>query len=105
MTSFAFVAGLIPLVVATGAGAIGNRTIGTTGVGGMLAGTVIGVLIIPGLYFLFGTLADGRKLLRNETATPFSESWEFGSRPSLAPGLPENEPLQDEPPPDKPREG
>ena len=59
MTSFAFIAGLIPLVVATGAGAIGNRTIGTTGVGGMLVGTVIGVLVIPGLYYLFGKIADG----------------------------------------------
>ena len=38
MTSFAFIAGLLPLVVATGAGAIGNRTIGTTGAGGMLIG-------------------------------------------------------------------
>ncbi len=60
MTSFAFIAGLIPLVVATGAGAIGNRTIGATGVGGMLVGTVIGVLIIPGLYYLFGQLDGGR---------------------------------------------
>jgi HAE1 family hydrophobic/amphiphilic exporter-1 len=73
MTSFAFIAGLIPLVFATGAGAIGNRTIGTTGVGGMLAGTVIGVLIIPGLYYLFGRLADGRKLLRDEVDEPLSE--------------------------------
>ena len=54
MTSFAFIAGLIPLVRATGPGAIGNRTIGTTAVGGMLLGTVIGVLVIPGLYYLFG---------------------------------------------------
>jgi hydrophobic/amphiphilic exporter-1 (mainly G- bacteria), HAE1 family len=81
MTSFAFIAGLIPLVVATGAGAIGNRTIGTTGVGGMLLGTVIGVLIIPGLYFLFARLADGRKLLRDETATPLSEQWEHDPLP------------------------
>ena len=66
MTSFAFIAGLIPLVFATGAGAIGNRTIGTTGAGGMLVGTVIGVLVIPGLYYLFGKMADGRKLLRDE---------------------------------------
>jgi HAE1 family hydrophobic/amphiphilic exporter-1 len=73
MTSFAFVAGLIPLVVATGAGAIGNRTIGTTGVGGMLLGTVVGVLIIPGLYYLFGKLSDGRKLLGDETSEPLSE--------------------------------
>src|SRR5690606_38336011 len=42
-TSFAFIAGLIPLVFATGAGAIGNCTIGTTAAGGMLVGTVIGV--------------------------------------------------------------
>ena len=67
MTSFAFIAGLLPLVVATGAGAIGNRTIGTTGVGGMLLGTLIGVLVIPGLYYLFGKLADGRSLLQDET--------------------------------------
>src|SRR5262249_49140810 len=73
MTSFAFIAGLIPLVVATGAGAIGNRTIGTTGVGGMLVGTVIGVLIIPGLYYLFGRIAGGRKLLRDEVDDPLSE--------------------------------
>ncbi len=60
MTSFAFIAGLLPLVFATGAGAIGNRTIGTTGAGGMLLGTIIGVLVIPGLYYLFGRIADGR---------------------------------------------
>ncbi|HWA99930.1 MAG TPA: efflux RND transporter permease subunit [Pirellulales bacterium] len=74
MTSFAFIAGLIPLVVATGAGAIGNRTIGTTAVGGMLLGTLIGVLIIPGLYYLFAKLAGDRKLLRAETDAPLSES-------------------------------
>jgi len=73
MTSFAFIAGLIPLVVATGAGAIGNRTIGTTGVGGMLVGTVLGVLVIPGLYYLFGRIADGRKLLKDDTTEPLSE--------------------------------
>ncbi|MBS1832901.1 MAG: efflux RND transporter permease subunit [Acidobacteria bacterium] len=73
MTSFAFVAGLIPLVVAHGAGAIANRTIGVTGVGGMLLGTVIGVLVIPGLYYLFARISDGRELLRDETNVPFSE--------------------------------
>jgi hydrophobic/amphiphilic exporter-1 (mainly G- bacteria), HAE1 family len=73
MTSFAFIAGLLPLVFATGAGAIGNRTIGTTGVGGMLVGTVLGVLVIPGLYYLFGRIADGRKLLKDETDEPLSE--------------------------------
>src|SRR6516165_11051545 len=73
MTSFAFIAGLIPLVWATGAGAIANRTIGTTGVGGMLVGTVIGVLVIPGLYFVFARIADGRKLLRDEVDEPLTE--------------------------------
>lgn len=76
MTSFAFIAGLLPLVVATGAGAIGNRTIGTTGVGGMLLGTVLGVLVIPGLYYIFGKLADGRKLLHDEVDQPLSEIFE-----------------------------
>ena len=76
MTSFAFIAGLLPLVVATGAGAIGNRTIGTTGAGGMLVGTVIGVLVIPGLYYIFGRLDGGRKLLKDETNEPLSEVFE-----------------------------
>jgi HAE1 family hydrophobic/amphiphilic exporter-1 len=73
MTSFAFIAGLLPLVVATGAGAIGNRTIGTTAAGGMLVGTVIGVLVIPGLYYLFGKIADKRYLLKDEVDQPLSE--------------------------------
>ncbi|GAB2475858.1 multidrug transporter AcrB [Hymenobacter qilianensis] len=53
MTSFAFVAGLIPLCLATGAGALGNRSIGTAAAGGMLIGTIFGVILIPGLYVLF----------------------------------------------------
>ena len=73
MTSFAFVAGLVPLVFAKGAGAIGNRTIGVTGVGGMLFGTIIGVVAIPGLYYIFARLSDGKKLLRDETDLPLSE--------------------------------
>ncbi len=81
MTSFAFIAGLIPLVVATGAGAIGNRTIGTTGVGGMLLGTVIGVLVIPGLYYVFAHLSDGKKLLKSETTVPYSEQWRGAELP------------------------
>lgn len=53
MTSFAFIAGLFPLVIASGAGAMGNKSIGTSAIGGMILGTIIGVLIIPGLYYLF----------------------------------------------------
>jgi HAE1 family hydrophobic/amphiphilic exporter-1 len=73
MTSFAFIAGLIPLVFAHGAGAIGNRTIGSSALGGMLFGTVFGVIIVPGLYYIFGTLAKGRKLIRDEDHNPLSE--------------------------------
>lgn len=75
MTSFAFVAGLIPLIIATGAGAIGNRTIGASALGGMLFGTIIGVIIIPGLYYIFAQLADGRKMIKGEDEEPLSENW------------------------------
>ncbi|MCW3467408.1 efflux RND transporter permease subunit [Chitinophaga nivalis] len=56
MTSFAFIAGLIPLCIASGAGAMGNRSIGTAAAGGMLIGTLFGVIIIPGLYVLFASM-------------------------------------------------
>ncbi|OSZ82043.1 hydrophobe/amphiphile efflux-1 family RND transporter [Chitinophagaceae bacterium IBVUCB1] len=73
MTSFAFIAGLIPLVFATGPGRLGNRTIGTAAAGGMLLGTVFGVLIIPGLYFIFGSLANKHKFIKEEEENPLSE--------------------------------
>ncbi|MDB4930016.1 MAG: efflux system, inner rane transporter CmeB [Myxococcaceae bacterium] len=73
MTSFAFIAGLIPLVRATGPGAVGNRTIGASALGGMLFGTVFGVLVIPGLYYIFGTLAEGRQLIQQEEENPVTE--------------------------------
>jgi len=75
MTSFAFIAGLIPLVFAHGAGAIGNRTIGGSAMGGMLMGTLFGVLIIPGLYYIFATMADGRSLIKGESNEPVSEEF------------------------------
>lgn len=58
MTSFAFIAGLIPLCLASGAGAMGNRSIGFASAGGMFIGTLFGIFIIPGLYVLFATLAE-----------------------------------------------
>ncbi|WP_316800751.1 efflux RND transporter permease subunit [Pedobacter frigidisoli] len=73
MTSFAFIAGLIPLVFATGPGAIGNRTIGSAAAGGMLFGTIFGVVLIPGLYYVFGTIADKRKLIKIEEEHPLTE--------------------------------
>ncbi len=73
MTSFAFIAGLIPLVFATGPGALGNRTIGTAAAGGMLVGTICGVIIIPGLYFIFGTMAAKRQFIKDEDENPLTE--------------------------------
>lgn len=70
MTSLAFVAGLIPLCFANGAGAAGNRSIGTAAAGGMLTGTIFGVVVIPGLYYIFATL-DSR--LRRKKFTPLQD--------------------------------
>lgn len=53
MTSFAFICGLIPLVMASGAGALGNRSIGTAAAGGMFIGTFVGIFLVPGLYLIF----------------------------------------------------
>lgn len=58
MTSFAFICGLLPLMFANGAGAIGNQSIGISAVGGMLIGTMIGILVIPILYIVFQSLQE-----------------------------------------------
>jgi HAE1 family hydrophobic/amphiphilic exporter-1 len=73
MTSFAFIAGLVPLIFATGPGAVGNRTIGASALGGMLFGTLFGVIVIPGLYFVFGMLTQGKSLIRDEDTEPLTE--------------------------------
>ncbi|MEP5364593.1 MAG: efflux RND transporter permease subunit [Reichenbachiella sp.] len=75
MTSFAFIAGLIPLVLSHGAGAVGNQTIGSSAMGGMLIGTFFGVIIIPGLYYVFDTLAEGRNLIKGEEHEPLTEEY------------------------------
>jgi HAE1 family hydrophobic/amphiphilic exporter-1 len=60
MTSFAFIAGLLPLMFASGAGKIGNNTIGAAASGGMIFGTIFGVIVIPGLYFIFATMTENK---------------------------------------------
>lgn len=75
MTSFAFIAGLIPLIFAHGAGAIGNKTIGACALGGMLFGTVFGVIIVPGLYYIFGSIAHGRKMIKDEDDSSLTEDF------------------------------
>lgn len=79
MTSFAFIAGLVPLAMATGAGAVGNRTIGTSSLGGMLFGTVFGVLLIPGLYYIFAKMTEGKTLIKDEDLNPLTETYQFGT--------------------------
>jgi len=74
MTSFAFIAGLIPLMLASGAGALGNRTIGSAAAGGMLIGTIFGVILIPGLYFVFGNLEAKMKLRNGKEEKPYTET-------------------------------
>jgi len=67
MTSFAFIAGLIPLLFASGAGATGNRTIGAAAAGGMLLGTIFGVILVPGLYVVFAHF--GKKISKGKEVT------------------------------------
>jgi HAE1 family hydrophobic/amphiphilic exporter-1 len=58
MTSFAMIFGLLPLAIAHGAGAIGNKSIGISAIGGMLIGTMVGIIIIPVLFVFFQSLHE-----------------------------------------------
>jgi hydrophobic/amphiphilic exporter-1 (mainly G- bacteria), HAE1 family len=63
MTSLAFILGVMPLVLATGAGAVARRTIGFTVLGGMLAATSLAIFIVPALFVFITRLAYGNKEL------------------------------------------
>ncbi|WP_131537722.1 efflux RND transporter permease subunit [Pedobacter nototheniae] len=71
MTSFAFILGLLPLMLSTGVGASGNKSIGTGAVGGMLIGTIFGVFVIPALFIIFQTLQE-----KVSNKSPFDEGIE-----------------------------
>ena len=58
MTALTMIIGLIPLAIASGAGALGNRSIGISAVGGMLFGTFIGILVVPVLFIIFQSLQE-----------------------------------------------
>jgi HAE1 family hydrophobic/amphiphilic exporter-1 len=58
MTSFAFILGLLPLVIAEGAGALSRRAVGTPVFGGMLAAALLGIFVIPMLYIVFQWLRE-----------------------------------------------
>ncbi|KXX71673.1 efflux RND transporter permease subunit [Flammeovirga sp. SJP92] len=65
MTSFAFILGLTPLVMASGVGAAGNKSIGTGAVAGMLVGTLLGLIFIPVLFVVFQGIHE--KLFKKRT--------------------------------------
>ncbi|TCC91953.1 efflux RND transporter permease subunit [Pedobacter frigiditerrae] len=68
MTSFAFILGLLPLMLSSGVGAAGNTSIGTGAVGGMLIGTIFGIFVIPALFIIFQTLQE-----KVSSKSPFDE--------------------------------
>ena len=69
MTAFAFILGVTPLMVATGAGAASRRSIGTTVFGGMLAATALTLLFVPVFYYLVERLRE-RGISRHPDAKP-----------------------------------
>lgn len=74
MTSFAFILGLFPLAVASGAGAIGNSAIGIGAIGGMLIGTILGVFVIPVLFVMFQYLQEKISIKRIEKDAQYEET-------------------------------
>ena len=58
MTSFAFILGLFPLVIAAGASQLARRNVGTPVFGGMIAASFLGIFVIPPLYVLFQSLRE-----------------------------------------------
>jgi len=67
MTSFAFILGTVPLGIATGAGAVSRRIIGTVVIGGMLAATCIAVCLIPVTFYVIENVASKRRRAKPET--------------------------------------
>jgi HAE1 family hydrophobic/amphiphilic exporter-1 len=63
MTSFAFILGVLPLVFATGAGAVARSTIGYTVFGGMLAATLLAIFVVPVLFVLISKIAYSKEKL------------------------------------------
>jgi HAE1 family hydrophobic/amphiphilic exporter-1 len=75
MTSLAFIAGLLPLVFASGAGAASRHSLGTAVVGGMLVSTVLNLIVVPAMYIIFDDLGAslrrvGRRLSGRSSAKP-----------------------------------
>ncbi|WGF87699.1 efflux RND transporter permease subunit [Marinivivus vitaminiproducens] len=78
MTSFAFILGLVPLVIATGAAANSRRAVGTSVFGGMIFASLFGIFLIPMLYVIFQRMREGASRLvhrkKKDEAGPASEA-------------------------------
>ena len=75
MTSFAFILGCVPLWIATGAGAVSRQIMGTTVIGGMVAASLIGIFLIPAIFYIVeklsgATAAHGASPLRPPQPSP-----------------------------------
>jgi Cu/Ag efflux pump CusA len=88
MTAFSFILGMLPLLVATGAGAASRRVLGTTVFAGMLAATLLGVLVIPMLYFVVQHASEraGRVFGRSGPAGTPATSMAVKPAPGPTPG-------------------
>ena len=82
MTAFAFILGVVPLMVASGAGAASRRSIGTTVFGGMLAATILGLVFVPVFYAVIERLREGRRGRPADAPVPGGR----GMAPAPAPG-------------------
>ena len=81
MTSLAFILGVLPLVIASGAGSASQRAIGTGVMGGMIAATVLGVIFVPVFFVVIRTLFKGSDRQRKMYATQHQKHLEEGSKP------------------------
>ena len=85
MSSFAMVIGLLPMMFASGVGKNGNQTLGAAAVGGMLIGTLLQVLIVPGLFVIFQSLQEKLRPMKfegdDENPDVTTELQQYANRP------------------------
>jgi HAE1 family hydrophobic/amphiphilic exporter-1 len=74
MTAFAFILGVLPLAIASGAGAVGRQIMGTAVIGGMLAASVIGIFLIPVSFYVVERLSHRREAERIPAQQPVPAS-------------------------------
>jgi len=81
MTSFSFILGIVPLVVASGAGAVSRQSLGTTVFGGMIAGTILAVLFVPVFFVVFQGLSEWMARRKTPDTEPNPEPVSAGNKP------------------------